>query len=299
MQIHVGQYYNTGRVDSVLSDTRTTSGPLMERMDSASIPPAYYEILSQLKSKDSLVIRIVTDSAFQKSPQGMPPGFKKGHYLITKVKVVNVFTDQRSADSARVYEMQAASRRDSLKTIEMGAKDDKTLLEYFKKNNIKVQKSPMGTYVEIIRQGTGPQIDTNVVVSTNYTGRTMDGKMFDSNTDPAKGHVEPFNVNLTSDRSLGGSVIKGWTDGLKLLNEGTQAKFYIPSSLAYGARSTGDIPPHAILIFDIEVLKVYNREEAKKIAKEDMEKQRLKQKAMMDSLQKASKAAGPDTLKRP
>lgn len=65
MQIHVGQYYATGKTDSSLSDTRTGSGPLIEIMDSATTPAAYYEILKELRNHDSLVLRILTDSAFQ------------------------------------------------------------------------------------------------------------------------------------------------------------------------------------------------------------------------------------------
>lgn len=287
MQIHVGQYYATGKKDSLLSDSRTSTGPLMEKMDSSTVPKSYLEILSQLRDKDSLVIRILTDSAFGKTPQGIPPGFKKGHYLTTTVKVLNIFNNQASADSARMAEMKITQARDSIKNLEQLQKDDKVLQDYFAKNNIKAVKAPRGTYVEIIQPGTGDNIDTSVVVSTNYTGRTMDGHMFDSNTDPSKEHVEPFNVNMTTDRSLGGSVILGWTDGLKLLNKGAKAKFYIPSSLAYGPREMQEIPANSILIFDIEVLDVYTKERARVIAKELMEKQRAKQKAMIDSLQKA------------
>ncbi len=289
MQIHVGQYYATGKMDSLLSDSRTTTGPMIESLDSSSIPAGYYEILSQLKNKDSLIIRISTDSAFSKSPESMPPFFKKGHYLTTTVKVVNIFTSKQAADSARMAEMVLMQKRDSLKAAEILVKDDKELQAYFTKNNIKVVKAPQGTYVEIIQPGTGANIDTSVIVSTNYTGRTMDGKMFDSNTDPAKKHVEPFNVNMTTDRSLGGSVIKGWTDGLTLLNKAAKAKFYIPSSLAYGLRATEDIPANSILVFDIEVVDILNREQAKAAATAQMEKMKIKQKAYMDSMQRISK----------
>lgn len=289
MQIHVGQFYDNGKSDSLLSDTRVNGGPLMEKMDSSTIPPAYYEILKQIKNHDSIVIRISTDSAYAKSPQGMPEIFKKGHYLTTTIKVVNVFTNKDAADSARVASMKIAQQKDSIKAIELIAKDDKTIEAYLSKNNLKAVKAPLGTYVEMIQPGTGANIDTSVVVSVNYTGRTMDGQMFDSNTDSSKGHVEPLNVNMTSDRSLGGGVIRGWYDGLKLLSKGAKAKFYIPSALAYGPGSRPGIPANSILIFDIEVVDILNKETAKKTAKELMEKQRAQQKAFMDSLQKASK----------
>ena len=71
-QVHLGQYYNNGKTDSLMNDTRTAGGPVIESMDSASMSPAYFKILSQLKKGDSLVIRTLTDSAFAKYPDQMP-----------------------------------------------------------------------------------------------------------------------------------------------------------------------------------------------------------------------------------
>lgn len=286
-QVHLGQYYNNGKTDSLMNDTRTAGGPVIESMDSASMPPAYFKILSQLKKGDSLVIRTLTDSAFAKYPDQMPPFFKKGHYLITTVRLINIFKTKDQADSARQAEMTLARNRDSLNSIATMVKDDKAIAAYLTKNNIKAVKAPQGTYVEIIQPGTGPNADTSVVVKTNYTGKTMEGKMFDSNVDPSKGHVEPFNVNMTNDMSLGSSVIKGWTDGLQLLNKGAKAKFYIPSPLAYGAQRVGeDIPANAILIFDIEVVDILSKEQAKKEIEDRVKLMKEKRKQRQDSIAK-------------
>ena len=188
--------------------------------------------------------------------------------------------------------MQLTRQKDSISNIAVLAKDDKELQAYFAKKNIKAIKAPKGTYVEIIKPGTGPNIDTSVVVKTNYTGRTMDGVMFDSNTDQSKGHVEPYNVNMTNDASLGGPVIKGWTDGMSLLNKGAVAKFYIPSTLAYGKQgSGGDIKPNSILIFDIEVVDLLNKDVARAENAERIKTMKEKQKKYMDSIQ----ASKPDT----
>jgi FKBP-type peptidyl-prolyl cis-trans isomerase FkpA len=290
MQLHVGQYYATGKKDSLLSDTRTGSGPMIEILDSATTPPAYFEVLKQLKDQDSLVLRILTDSAFSKAPGQMPGWLKKGHYLTTTVKIINVFTDRKAADSARIAEMHKTQVRDSIKGLELLAQDDKTLQEYFSKNNIHPVKSPEGTYVEILQPGTGNNIDTSVIVLVNYTGRTLDGNVFDSNTDSSLVHhpVEPrLNVNMTGERGLGLTVIKGWTAGLKLLNKGAKAKFYIPSTLAYGPRGSGEkIPPNSILIFDIEVMDILSKDQARAIQKEKMDMNKARQKAYADSISK-------------
>ncbi|MFZ1528191.1 MAG: FKBP-type peptidyl-prolyl cis-trans isomerase [Ferruginibacter sp.] len=287
MQLHIGQYYNDGKKDSLLSDTRNEQGPMIQPFDSLGMPPAYFAIMKNLKKGDSLVIRLLTDSLMKKNPMGMPPFVKKGQYLVTTVKLVNIFTAKEQADSAYKAEMVLTEARMKKKAEEQLKTDDKILTDYIAKNNIKVQKSPEGAYVEIISEGAGPLIDTTVIVKTNYTGKTMDGKPFDSNTDPKFNHVEPFNVNMTNDMNLGNPVIKGWTDGLKLLKKGSRAKFYIPSTLAYGTQPPGpEIPANANLVFDIEVVDIISKEQAKA----EMEVQRKKmmemQKRYMDSISK-------------
>lgn len=293
MQIHVGQYYNNGKTDSLLSDTRKNGSPLVELLDSASTPAQYYEVLSKIKNHDSLVFRILTDSAFASAPNNMPPFLKKGHYLVTTVKVLDIFKDRKSADSARMVQVKIAQQKDSIESIATMAKDVKTLEAYFTQNNIKVQKAPEGTYVEILQPGTGNNVDTTVIPAVNYTGRIL-GKTeaFDSNTDTSKGPKgEPLNVNMTTERGLGLTVIKGWTDGLKLLNKGAKARFYIPSPLAYGSRDQGQIPPNSILVFDIDVVDILSKEKARAITKEKMEKRQQRQKAYMDSLTKVKAKA--------
>ncbi|MEO8768994.1 MAG: FKBP-type peptidyl-prolyl cis-trans isomerase [Ferruginibacter sp.] len=289
MQIQVAQLYANGQKDSVLQDSRNDRGPLIEQLDSVSTPKAYYEILEQLRSGDSLVLRLLTDSAFSKNPTSMPKFFKKGHFLITTVKVLNVFKTRQSADSARISQMKISQAKDSIKEAEVLIKDDKRLQEYFAKNNIKAVKTPMGAYVEIIQPGSGANVDTSSIAVIKYTGKTIDGKEpFDSNTDSSKGHTEPLKVNMTKERIAGTiNVIKGWTDGLPYLNKGAKAKMYIPSPLGYGSQAQGDvIPANSILIFDIEVADIISKDVAKAEAKEMVEKNKLKQRAYMDSMTK-------------
>jgi len=288
MEIHIGQYYNNGKTDSLLTDSRT-SAPLIEVLDSLTTPPPYFKILKQLRKGDSLVIRILSDSAFKRSPESMPPFIKKGHYLLTTVKVQNIYATQAQADSARQLGMiQAQEKAKANDAVQIG-KDDKLITEYFAKNNIKAVKGAKGTYVEIIQQGSGPLADTNSVIRTNYTGRVLNGtKAFDSNTDPAFNHVTPYLVNMTNDPSLGQPTIPGWYDGLALLNKGSKARFYIPSPLAYGSRGMGaDIAPNSILVFDIEVLDILNKSQAKAAIEAENKKMMEMQKRLQDSVNKA------------
>jgi len=291
MQLNFSTYYNTGTKDSLLNDSRTQGPPVIEALDSVSTPIAYFEILRQLRKGDSVAIRILTDSAYKNAPQ-MPPFFKKRHYLVTTLKIVNIFTTKEQADSAREASMAEQIKKDSVASIAQLAKDDKTLQDYFAKNNIKAVKAPQGTYVQILQPGTGANIDTSVVVKTLYTGKTMDGKVFDSNTDPSKGRTEALPVNMTNNPALGQNVITGWKDGLTLLNKGAKAKFYIPSSLAYGAKGAGqDIAPNSILVFDIEVTDVLTKEQAMADMEAQQQKMRAMQQHYMDSMSKRQ----PDT----
>src|SRR5690606_4278352 len=110
-------------------------------------------------------------------------------------------------------------------------------------------KTPSGLYYVIHQEGTGNVANTGQTVSVDYTGKLLDGKVFDSSTDPAFEHVQPIEVQVGR-----GMVIKGWDEGLLLFKKGTKATLYIPSNLGYGQQGAGDvIPPGAILIFDVEI----------------------------------------------
>ena len=279
MQIEIMQYYQTGGKDSLLSDSKENNIPVMEALDSTTLPKAYYKIFEQTKKNDSIVIQVLTDSMFKDNMAQMPPFLKKGHLLVTHIKIVDVFKDREAAEVKRKELMEVARQKQEEKEAAHVKTDDDILQKYFTDNKINATKSPKGMYVEIITPGTGPIIDTNNVAEVNYTGKVLNGKTFDSNVDPAFNHPEPFYVNLTSDPSLGQGVIAGWTDGLKMLSKGAKAKFYIPSGLAYGARGVSpEIVPFSILVFDIDVVDVLNRQQGKVKAEKEMQKRMEMQK---------------------
>lgn len=302
LQFHVTQIYNDGKKDSVLKDTRSSASAITP-VDSVAMNKTYYSILSQLRKGDSLVMRISTDTIIKQSaqnPMGQLPAFiKPKGFMYTTIKVINILKTKDEADSVFKKEMEVAQEKMKAEAEEMAKKDDKTLQDYFAKNNIKTVKAPGGTYVEILQPGTGANIDTTVLVATNYTGKVMGGtKAFDSNTDPAFNHVEPFNVNMTNDPSLGQGVMPGWKNGLTMLNKGAKARFYIPSGQAYGPQGAGqDIAPNSNLVFDIEVLDVYNKQQGLAIVEKQMKAMQEKQKQMMDSISRVHKAAA-DTAKK-
>lgn len=96
------------------------------------------------------------------------------------------------------------------------------------------------------KEGTGARPTAADEVTVHYTGKLLDGTVFDSSV--ARGEPATFPL---------GGVIKGWTEGLQLMQEGAKYVFYIPTDLAYGANGApGAIPPYADLIFEVELIKV-------------------------------------------
>lgn len=103
-----------------------------------------------------------------------------------------------------------------------------------------------GLQYRVIREGTGSKPGPNDIVTVHYTGTTIEGQKFDSSYD--RGEPAQFRVS---------NVIKGWVEGLQLMNEGSKLMLYIPYNLAYGERGAGTIiKPFETLIFDVELLEV-------------------------------------------
>ncbi len=284
MALQMVEMYN----DSILSSTIDDGMPQIILYDTMQFPPELKQIFAKVYKGDSIVIKISTDTI---AKNGQLPAFmKKGQYVYSTYKIVDVYTTQEESEKARETGMIKAQAIQEQKQKEQGTKDEKTIKDYLAKNNIQAVRAPQGTYVQIISQGTGAAIDTSSLVNVNYTGTTLKGKMFDSNTDPSKGHVEPILVNLTSDPSFGG-IIPGWKDGLSVLKVGAKAKFFIPSNLAYGKQGSGaDIGPNEILVFDIDVLELVDKVKARAQMSAAQAKMQEMQKRYMDSLQQASQA---------
>lgn len=103
-----------------------------------------------------------------------------------------------------------------------------------------------GLQYSIEKEGTGAKPTASDRVKVHYTGRLLNGNVFDSSVD--RGQPAEFGV---------GEVIKGWTEALQLMPVGSKWKLYIPSELAYGDRGAGaDIKPGSTLIFDVELLDI-------------------------------------------
>ncbi|MFB2732239.1 FKBP-type peptidyl-prolyl cis-trans isomerase [Shewanella mangrovisoli] len=114
------------------------------------------------------------------------------------------------------------------------------------KNQEGVKTTASGLQYQVLQQGTGtvhPKASDTVTV--HYHGTLIDGAVFDSSVERGEPIAFPLN-----------RVIPGWTEGVQLMVEGDKYRFFIPSELAYGNRSTGKIGGGSVLIFDVELLKI-------------------------------------------
>lgn len=121
----------------------------------------------------------------------------------------------------------------------------KKFLEENKKNP-DVKETPSGLQYVVEKEGTGESPKADDEVTVHYTGRLLDGTVFDSSVN--RGEPATFPLNR---------VIPGWTEGVQLMKEGAKYTFFIPSDLAYGPQGIqGAIPPHSTLIFEVELIKI-------------------------------------------
>lgn len=114
------------------------------------------------------------------------------------------------------------------------------------KNEEGVVALPSGLQYKVLREGSGEKPGPASTVKCHYHGTLIDGTIFDSSVQ--RGTPAKFPLNM---------VIKGWTEGLQLMSEGSKWRFFIPADLGYGNRQvSAQIGPNSTLIFDVELLEV-------------------------------------------
>ena len=119
--------------------------------------------------------------------------------------------------------------------------------EFLAENKTKegVVELESGLQYKILEEGVGPNPKETDKVKVHYSGKFINGKTFDSSYD--RGEPATFQLNR---------VIKGWTEGLQLMNVGSKWELYIPANLAYGEQGNRNIGPNETLIFEVELLEI-------------------------------------------
>ena len=221
--------------DSVLFDSyKMNNGtPIPAQITKPTFHGDIMEGLALLSEGDSAIFRVSADSLFGSRP--MPEFLKKGDVMQFVVKMISVKTE---ADYKK--DQEEASHK------QMGT-DDKIIQDYLASKNLKAEKTAAGVYYIIAKSGNGKHATAKDTVKVHYKGMLLDGTKFDSSYDRG----EPAEFPLSQ-------VVKGWTEGIPVFEEGGKGTLIIPSSLAYGQTPPPNSPikPNAVLMFEIELLKI-------------------------------------------
>ncbi|MBQ2853231.1 MAG: FKBP-type peptidyl-prolyl cis-trans isomerase [Bacteroidales bacterium] len=197
-----------------------------------------YEGLAMMTIGDTASFIVRTDSTFYtlfNSPV-LPKNIGVDDIMKFEVKL-NDFYPESELSMKQIGYIKEAYPEETIK-----AKND--LDKYLKDNNINVTPTETGLYYVKIKDGNGERPQNGTEVKVHYTGKLLDGTVFDSSLDR-----EPFQFELGL-----GQVIRGWDEGIQLMSKGEKGVLYIPFYLAYVDRQAGIIPPFSNLIFEVELL---------------------------------------------
>lgn len=152
-------------------------------------------------------------------------------------------------NDANEYFSNASKAALEKKNKEYKEKNENWLKENAKKDGVKTTAS--GLQYKVIKAGTGNKPSETDNVTVKYEGKLIDGVVFDSSY-----KRNPQTTSFRVDR-----VIKGWTEALTMMREGSKWELYIPQNLGYGERQAGQIHPYSTLIFTVELIKVEKSKE--------------------------------------
>ena len=169
---------------------------------------------------------------------GLKTAAQGGKSALTDEEMARVLTQhKKQSDAKQLIELKKKADANA----KIGAE---FLATNAKKQGVQTTKS--GLQYQILKQGTGQSPKANSIVKVNYEGRLIDGTVFDSSI--ARNQTAEFQVS---------QVIQGWTEGLQLMKEGAEYRFFIPAQLGYGQIGSGDvIEPNSTLIFDVELIEI-------------------------------------------
>jgi FKBP-type peptidyl-prolyl cis-trans isomerase FkpA len=247
--------------DSTFMSTFDRGEPVLNKLEILPNQPGLdpTPVFFKMAAGDSAVIRLNPDSAFGKNK---PPFLKATDEVLIIVKMVEILNKQQ-ADSMNALQAKMMSEQQSQQAemqkkqaenaIKLKPIEDAKIKSYITSKGLNATKTSSGLYYVITTPGSGANAASGQSVSMKYTGSTLAGVKFDSNTDPAFGHMEPLTFALGT-----GRVIPGWDEGISYFNKGAKGFLLVPSYLAYGENPPpgGKMKANEILAFEVEVLDI-------------------------------------------
>ncbi len=170
-----------------------------------------------------------------------------GKTELTEQEIVAQFTVFQQKMQAAQQKKAASQQQQQTELDKKGiVAGDAFLAENGKKEGVNTTESGLQYAVLTAAKEDAAKPGATDVVKVHYTGSLIDGSVFDSSVDRG----EPISFPLNR-------VIKGWTEGLQLMNVGSKYHFVIPWQLAYGAQGRpGSIPRNAVLQFEVELIAI-------------------------------------------
>lgn len=214
-----------------------------------------FEGLMMMKDGDQMSFRLPVKTFFEAIKQPMPEWVKQDGYATWDVEMVSV----RSKEQVEKEQKERAAKQNGVDDgiIQKYLKDNKITVKPMPKTPVKANpkvayKDASGIYYIVHKTGTGVAIGNGKKVSVNYTGKLLDGTVFDSNEDPKFNHVQPIEFTVGQ-----GQMIKGWDVMAAKMKIGDKVTAILPSSLAYGERAMPNSPikANSVLLFDMTLLK--------------------------------------------
>ena len=189
-----------------------------------------YQFGQSLKAQGVDINLQVYNSGIQDGLGGKNPGMTSEEIRATMTSL----QQRLMAAQQKGLKEQAAKNLSQSKTF---------LAENGKKEGIKTL--PSGLEYKVVTEGSGKMPKETDTVIVHYKGTLIDGTEFDSSY--RRNQPAAFQVK---------GVIKGWTEALQLMKEGSKWQLFIPPDLGYGERGTGPVPPNSALIFEVELLSI-------------------------------------------
>ncbi|MDN4164527.1 FKBP-type peptidyl-prolyl cis-trans isomerase [Cytophagales bacterium LB-30] len=231
--------------DSVIFSTATNGSQEVFQYYDSLMPKngSIEEAISMLSKGDSITLKVAADSIYRGSMT--PPGVTKGTDLTIHIGLADIL-DQAGFEAWQMAEYQKRQEKMLAMAAEQMAIDKALITDFLTEKGIEAQSTANGLYYVITQEGSGATPERGQKVTVHYKGTLLDGTPFDSSYDRGA----PFTFTLGV-----GQVIRGWDEGLALLNKGAKATLYIPSPLAYGSSQRGPvIKPNSVLMFEVEMV---------------------------------------------
>jgi len=228
------KYFNSK--DSLLftstSIKQVENGVISQPVFKSSFKGSFEEALMMMAEGDSASFMVNADSVYMKTfgVKELPKFIEKGSYLTFYVKLHKVKTQQELMN-------------------ELSEKETKLRNAYLTQNNITTAPTESGLYFIEQAPGSGKLIAAGQTVTVKYTGKFLNGKVFDA----SDLHKDEKPIEFLAGK---GQVIRGWDEALLKMKKGGKASLIIPSQLGYGFQENGPIPPFTTLVFDLEVVNV-------------------------------------------